>query len=127
MYRGWPEELGGRWYPAERGRFSEELLQQLHDDCPDCPMWPDAEDASKAMAADKVPKEKFAMMPHWLGISYWIRGRQGYWDAQFTGTGAQQVSNAKMVTKASLQEQKACCFLYGLFRNSHPLPKTCLL
>ena len=72
-------------------------------------MWPDAEDASKAMAADKVPKEKFAMMPHWLGISYWIRGRQGYWDAQFTGTGAQQVSNAKMVAKASLQKQKACC------------------
>lgn len=91
IYRGWPEELGGHWYPAERGRFSKELLQQLQDDCPDCPMWPDAEDASNAAAADKVPTEKFALMPHWLGTSYWLRGREGYWDAQLTQGFAQQV------------------------------------
>ena len=91
IYRGWPEELGGQWYPTERGRFSKELLQQLQDDCPDCPMWPDAEDASNAAAADTVPTEKFALMPHWLGISYWLRGRQGYWDAPLTGGFAQQV------------------------------------
>ncbi|KAL0053604.1 hypothetical protein WJX82_008204 [Trebouxia sp. C0006] len=89
--RGWPEELGGQWYPTERGRFSKELLQQLQDDCPDCPMWPDAEDASNAAAADQVPTEKFAVMPHWLGISYWRRGRQGYWNAPLTGGVAQQV------------------------------------
>ncbi|KAL0039337.1 hypothetical protein WJX79_003884 [Trebouxia sp. C0005] len=89
--RGWPEELGGRWYPAERGRFSKELLQQLQDDCPDCLMWPDAEDASNAAAADKVPTEKFALMPRWLGTSYWLRGREGYWDASLTGGVAQQV------------------------------------
>ena len=54
-------------------------------------MWPDAEDASNAAAADQVPTEKFAVMPHWLGISYWRRGRQGYWNAPLTGGVAQQV------------------------------------
>ena len=91
VFRGWPEELGGQWYPTERGKYSQELLQQLHDDCPDCDMWPDAEDAANAAAADRVPREKFAMMPYWLGISYWMRGRQGYWDPRFTGNVAQQV------------------------------------
>ncbi|DBA88882.1 TPA: hypothetical protein ACH3X2_000126 [Trebouxia sp. C0005] len=95
--RGWPEELGGRWYPAERGRFSKELLQQLQDDCPDCLMWPDAEDASNAAAADKVPTEKFALMPRWLGTSYWLRGREGYWDASLTGGVAQQVGMTKLL------------------------------
>ena len=90
-HRGWPEKFGGQWYPQERGNFSLELLQQLQDDCPDCPMWPDPEVASNAAAADAVPREKFAMMPHWLGMGYWRRGRHGYWNRNLTGNIVQQV------------------------------------
>lgn len=90
-YRGWPEEHGGRWYPDQRGKYSTELLEQLQDDCPGCPMWPDPEVAQNAAAADAVPTEKFAMMPHWLGMGYWLRGRYGYWNANLTGNIVQQV------------------------------------
>lgn len=90
--RGWPEELGGQWYPDKRGEFSKELLQQLHDDCPDCAMWPDAEDPDNAAAADAVPTEKFAMMPYWMGTSYWTRGRQGWWSPHLTRDVPRQVS-----------------------------------
>lgn len=134
IYRGWPEELGGQWYPTERGRFSKELLQQLQDDCPDCPMWPDAEDASNAAAADKVPTEKFALMPHWLGISYWRRGRQGYWDAPLTGGVAQQVGmniclalHASGVFFMALDKAQSSMVLqipnirYGCWQKSHLL------
>lgn len=90
-HRGWPEKFGGQWYPQERGNFSLELLQQLQDDCPDCLMWPDPEVASNAAAADAVPREKFAMMPQWLGMGYWRRGRHGYWNRNLTGNIVQQV------------------------------------
>jgi len=72
-------------------------------------MWPDAEDASKAAAADQVPIEKFALMPHWLGISYWRRGRQGYWDAQLTEGVAQQVG--MNICLALHQSGKSCMAL----------------
>lgn len=89
--RGWPEELGGRWLPPNRGPYSLAFLEQLQQDNPEAPLWPDAEDASNAAAADRVPTEKFAFMPEWLGIGYWTRGRQGYWDPRITGNIPQQV------------------------------------
>lgn len=69
MCRGWPEELGGQWYPEKRGKYSTEFLQQLQQDRPDVPSWLDPEDASNAAAADKVPPEKFALMPLWVGVA----------------------------------------------------------
>ena len=90
-YRGWPEELGGRWYPPTRGPYSSAFLQQLEQDNPEVPLWPDPEDASKAAQADRVPPEKFAFMPFWMGIGYWHRGRHGYWDPNLTGNIPQQV------------------------------------
>ena len=93
MYRGWPEELGGQWYPTERGPYSTDFLQQLMMDAPDLPFWPDPENASNAAAADRVPTETFAFMPDWLGLGYWLRGREGYWDPYVTGNIAEQVCN----------------------------------
>ena len=57
-------------------------------------MWPDPEVATNAAAADKVPTEKFAMMPHWMGIGYWLRGRHGYWNSHLTGNIVQQVGSS---------------------------------
>ena len=57
-------------------------------------MWPDPEDSGNAAAADQVPTEMFVMMPYWLGTSYWMRGKQGYWNTNLTGGIAQQVSRA---------------------------------
>lgn len=91
MCRGWPEELGGQWYPTERGLYSTDFLQQLFMDAPDLPIWPDPEDSNNAAAADRVPTETFAFMPKWLGLGYWLRGRKGYWDPNITGNIAQQV------------------------------------
>ena len=62
-------------------------------------MWPDAEDPNNAAAADAVPKEKFAIMPYWLGTSYWNRGKQGFWNPHLTGDIAQQV----MTTNSLIQ------------------------
>lgn len=91
MDRGWPEDLGGQWYPTERGPYSTDFLQQLTLDAPDFPLWPDPENSSNAAAADRVPTETFAFMPSWLGLGYWLRGRKGYWDPNVTGNIAQQV------------------------------------
>jgi len=90
-YRGWPEEYGGEWYPKERGKYSTAFLQQLQQDRPDTPLWLDPEDAANAAAADKVPTEKFALMPRWVGCSWTWRGKAGYWDPNITGNVAQQV------------------------------------
>jgi hypothetical protein len=90
-YRGWPEELGGEWYPKERGKYSTDFMQQLQQDRPDTPLWLDPEDAANAAAADKVPTEKFALMPQWVGCSWTWRGKAGYWDPKITGNVAQQV------------------------------------
>ncbi|KAA6428239.1 MAG: hypothetical protein FRX49_01835 [Trebouxia sp. A1-2] len=89
--RGWPEELGGEWYPRERGKYSTDFLQQLQQDRPETPLWLDPEDAANAAAADKVPTEKFALMPRWVGCSWTWRGKAGYWDPNITGNVAQQV------------------------------------
>ena len=89
--RGWPEELGGQWLPPSRGHYSLAFLEQLQRDTPSAPLWPDPKDASNAAAADRVPTEKFAFMPTWMGIGYWTRGRQGYWDPKITGNIPQQV------------------------------------
>ena len=58
---------------------------------PDLPIWLDHENQSNAAAADRVPTERFAFMPEWLGLGYWLQGRKGYWDHQVTGNIAQQV------------------------------------
>lgn len=100
LHRGWPEELGGQWYPTERGPYSRDFLFQLRMDTPDLPIWLDHETASNAAAADRVPTERFAFMPAWLGLGYWLRGRHGYWDPHITGNIAQQVP--------SLQDSLAC-------------------
>ena len=81
-----------QWYPPERGEFSIDFLEQLQADAPHLPLWPDAENASNAAAADRLPTERFAFMPEWLGLGYWLRGRHGYWDPHVTGNIAQQVS-----------------------------------
>ena len=92
-HRGWPEELGGQWYPTQRGPYSVDFLQQLKMDALDLPIWLDHENSRNAAAADRVPTEKFAFMPDWLGLGYWLRGRKGYWDPSITGNTAQQVRN----------------------------------
>ena len=69
-----------------------DFLEQLQADAPHLPLWPDAENASNAAAADRLPTERFAFMPEWLGLGYWLRGRHGYWDPHVTGNTAQQVS-----------------------------------
>ena len=90
-YRGWPEELGGQWYPTQRGPYSKDFLDLLRADAPQLPIWLDPDNSSNAAAADRVPRETFAFMPTWLGCGYFLRGRQGYWDAHITGNIAQQV------------------------------------
>lgn len=91
MYRGWPEELGGQWYPTQRGPYSTDFLDLLRADAPELPMWLDPENSSNAAAADRVPTETFAFMPIWLGCGWFWRGRQGYWNPHVTGNIAQQV------------------------------------
>ena len=98
-HRGWPEELGGRWYPQQRGPYSTDFLHQLLNDAPDLPLWLDHENASNAAAADRVHPETFAFMPDWLGLGYWLRGRKGYWDPNMTGNIAQQVRDLQASTE----------------------------
>ena len=102
LYRGWPEELGGQWYPTERGPYSTDFLHQLRMDAPDLPMWLDPENSSNVAAADRVPTETFAFMPNWLGTGYWWRGRLGYWDPHITGNIAQQVRNLQAILVKSM-------------------------
>ncbi len=100
--RGWPEELGGKWYPTQRGPYSTDFLDLLRTDAPELPMWLDPENSSNAAAADRVPTETFAFMPTWLGCGYFARGRQGYWDPSITGNIAQQVATMPSWSKAVL-------------------------
>ena len=115
LCRGWPEELGGPWYPTERGPYSTDFLHQLTMDAPDLPMWLDPENSSNAAAADRVPKETFAFMPDWLGSGYYLRGRKGYWEPRITGNIAQQVCNLQAVLR-----KKQICLTSSLPQPNEP-------
>ena len=90
-------------------------------DAPDLPLWPDPENSSNAAAADRVPTETFAFMPDWLGLGYWLRGRQGYWDPYVTGKIAQQVCNLQALLEVHVFDiYSEGCFIYH-----HTLPLLC--
>ena len=77
----WPEYLGGRLYPEQRGRLSLAFMEQLKGDCPDCPTMPDHEDGAAAAAAAAIPSEGYLFLPPVFISSWWYRGRKGAWDA----------------------------------------------
>lgn len=61
----WPEELGGRLYPPERGRLSQLFHLQLHDDCPDCPYMPDPDNGTDFALAAALRSEAYMFLPMW--------------------------------------------------------------
>ena len=77
-------------------------------DAPDSPLWPDHENSSNAAAADRLPTEKFAFMPDWLGSGYWGRGRKGYWDPSLTGNIPHQVHSLQATLDKKLYTMYDC-------------------
>ena len=68
----WPEELGGRIYPpGKRCKLSQQFLDQLKEDCPDCPAMPDHENGADAKAAAAIPSESYLFLPQWM-ITSWV-------------------------------------------------------
>lgn len=58
----WPESLGPNLYPPRPGPLWSELLTELKDDCPACPLWPDAADGRFEEAAAAIPAERRALV-----------------------------------------------------------------
>ena len=69
----WPDKLGGRVLPKERGNWSANYWELLKS-ASSAPMWPDLDDPPPPERTDEI----FGFMPHWMaGAS--LQRAHGFW------------------------------------------------
>eukprot|EP00798_Chlamydomonas_sp_ICE-L_P014413 gene14413-20407_t len=113
---GWETSLGGNMYGSEeKGPLALEMLKQLEDDCPGCPMWPDPENLKDLEAARSTPTENFLFAPPFLIFGYYPRGRLGFRHQQ--GRATRQVIGHPNRTQTKINPTSANTAVTGFWHQ----------